>query len=234
MTDAPSRRRWARHFVYRTERTATTWKFRVALVVVAVLLLWASRGWWTVSIGRSLVCEADGAHSDALLVENFDVDYLVFERAADLRRAGVAPRVIVPVETDAGTSRPNDVAMGTTEVLIRIARLGQVDFVPIRIVEPISLNAARDVLAFLEREHIRSVTVISPLFRSERSARVYRSTLGPAGVTVSCEPARSEYRLDTWVHSWHGIEDVVEQWIKLQYYRWYVLPFVARRNLGHH
>jgi hypothetical protein len=31
--------------------------------------------------------------------------------------------------------------------------------------------------------------------------------------------------VDRWTGSWHGIEDVIEQLIKLQYYRLYVLPF---------
>jgi hypothetical protein len=31
-----------------------------------------------------------------------------------------------------------------------------------------------------------------------------------------------------WAQSWHGIQGVSEQFLKLQYYRFYVLPFVAR------
>ena len=31
--------------------------------------------------------------------------------------------------------------------------------------------------------------------------------------------------MNTWTESWHGIQEVVEQWLKLQYYRLYVLPF---------
>ena len=46
-----------------------------------VVVVWLTRGWWTVAIARSLVCDANGAPSDAILVENFDPDYLVFERA---------------------------------------------------------------------------------------------------------------------------------------------------------
>ena len=91
------------------------------LVVVAA---WLTHGWWTVAVARSLVCDANAAPSDAILVENFDTDYLVFERAAELRRAGLAPRVLIPVLADSRTSEPNDVAMGTAQVMARIARLG--------------------------------------------------------------------------------------------------------------
>jgi len=30
----------------------------------------------------------------------------------------------------------------------------------------------------------------------------------------------------TWTREWHGIQSVVEEWLKLQYYRLYVLPRV--------
>ena len=107
-------------------------------------------------------------------------------------------------------------------------RLGPMEIVPLRGGEPISLNAAYDVLRFLEREHIHSVTVVSPLFRSRRSALVYGAVLGPAGITVRCEPVRGMRDVNSWTRSWHGVQDVAEQWLKLQYYKWYVLPFRLR------
>ena len=190
MPQSPDHRRWTRHFLYRTERTRTTWKFRFAFVAFVVIAVWLTRGWWSVTIARSLVCDRNGAPSDAILVENFDPDYLVFERATELRRAGFAPRVLVPIPTDPGTSAANGVALGTTEMLARMAHLDAIDIVPTRLVEPISLNAARDILRFIERERIRSVIVVSPLFRSRRSALVYGATLGRAGITVRCEPGQ--------------------------------------------
>lgn len=219
--------RWTRHFVYRTEHTRTTWKFRVGFVAAVVATAWLTRGWWTASIARSLVCEANRAPSDAILVENFDPDYLVFERAAWLRQAGFATRSLVPVHADSG-AEPNAVALGAADMMAKIARLGAMEIVPIRDVEPISLNAAYDVLRFIEGERIRSVIVVSPLFRSRRSALVYGATLGRAGITVRCEPVRGTQEMNTWTRSWHGVQNVAEQWLKLQYYRLYVLPFRMR------
>ena len=220
--------RWKRHFVYRAEHTRTTWKFRVGLVALVVVAAWLTRGWWTVAVARSLVCDGNRAPSDAILVENFDTDYLVFERATRLRRAGFSTRVLVPIPADSSPSGTNAVALGTAEVIAKIARLGVMDIVPIREVEPISLNAAHDVLRFMERERIRSVIVVSPLFRSRRSALVYGATLGSAGITVRCEPVPGTRDVTTWTRSWHGVQDVAEQWLKLQYYRLYVLPFRLR------
>jgi hypothetical protein len=86
------------------------------------------------------------------------------------------------------------------------------------------LNAVRDMQRFLEREHIRSLIVVMPLFRSRRSALVYAAILGRAGIAVRCEPVQGPVGVDNWTRSWHGIQDVLEQWLKLQYYRLYVLP----------
>lgn len=217
--------RWTRHFVRRTERTRTTWKLRLSAVLLLVVLMWVSRGWWTVAVARSLVCDENPAPSDAILIENFDPDYFLFERATLLRRAGLAERVLVPIRTDSDNAKPNAVALGTAELMASIARLGPFEIVPIREVEPISLNAAHDVLRFVERQRIHSVLVVSPLFRSRRSALVYRATLGRAGITVWCEPVPEIRAVDTWTETSHGIQNVAEQWIKLQYYRLYVLPF---------
>ncbi len=217
--------RWTRHVFYRAVQTKTTWKFRVGLVAVVLLAGWLTRGWWSVAIASSLVCDANVAPSDAILIENFDPAYLAFETAARLRHAGVAPRVLVPVARSGDNAQANPVALGVAELMTNIARLGSIEVVPIREVEPISLNAARDILRFMERERIRSVVVVSPLFRSRRSILVYEAALGPAGIAVKCEPVRDNRDPNTWMNSWHGIQNVSEQFLKLQYYRLYVLPF---------
>ena len=225
MPETPKASRWTRHLFYRAEHTRTTWKLRLGLLALVVVTTWLTSGWWTAAIGRSLVCDASLAPSEAILVENFDPDYLVFERARELRRAGIAARVLVPVSTDPGTQDPNDVALGVAEVMARISRIGAIEIIPIRQVESISLNAARDVRRFLEREHIRSVTVVTPLYRSRRSALVYGATLGRAGIAARCEPVQGPRAANGWRLSTHGIQEVAEQWLKLQYYRLYVLPF---------
>jgi len=218
---------WTRHFFYRGEFTRTTWKFRLGLIALVLVSAWLTRSWWTVAVARSLVCEANAAPSDAILLENFDPSYLVFERAARLRKAGVAQRVLVPVPADSEASDSNPVAAGMAELLARLARVGAIEIVPVREVEPISLNAALDLQHFVDQQRIRSILVVSPFFRSRRSSLVYQRTLGRSGVTIHCDPVEETRGISTWTRSWHGIEDVTEQWLKLQYYRFYVLPFRA-------
>lgn len=223
----PSVRAWRRHVFYRTEHTRTTWRFRIGSIALLGLLVWATSGWWAAAIARSLICDRSVAPSDAILVENFDPEYLLFERARQLRNAGLAPRVLVPVvKSDAGGDA-DVVARSITELMVHLSRVGPVELIPVREVEPISLNAAHDVLRFAQRENIRSVIVVSPLFRSRRSALVYGATLGQAGVTIRCDVVEGARDPATWTDTWHGIQNAAEQWLKLQYYRWYVLPFRA-------
>src|SRR5262245_45502090 len=87
---------WSRHFFYRKESIRTTWKCRLALLLLSMLLVSVTRGFWMLKIGQSLVCTEEIRPSDVLLVENFNPDYLVFERAAALHKMGLAARVLVP------------------------------------------------------------------------------------------------------------------------------------------
>lgn len=217
--------RWTRHFVYRAERTRTTWKLRLGVLALALGALWLTSGWWTVAIGRSLVCEPDRAPADAILVENLDQEYLLFERAEELRRRGVAKRVLVTVAAHPGTRDPKAVELGTAEVMARIARLGEFEVIPVDQQEPITLNTARGVRRYAEQAGIRSLIVTTSLLRSRRTDLVYDAALRQQGIAVRCEPVEGLDNPANWTRTWHGIQKVVEQWFKLQYYRFYVLPF---------
>ena len=217
---------WRHHLVYREERLRTTWKLRAAGALVFATAVWLAQPWWTSALGNSLICSGETAPSDAILIENFDIDYLLFERARELRRRGLAPRVLVPVPVDANGSL-NRVPAALTRMMGELARLESFEVVPVREVEPISMNAARDILDYLKVKGIRSVMVVTPLFRSKRSELVYDSVFGPAGIAVRCQPVEGTRDARSWTESWHGIQNVVEQWGKLQYYKFYVMPFAS-------
>jgi len=215
---------WYRHFFYRRECVRTTWKFRALLALPLVLLFLTTR-LWTTAIGNSLVCEERLDQSEALLLENFDPDYLVFERATALRRSNVAHRILVPVVAD-GRARDgvNAISQGAAELMARVAHLPAIELIPIVEREPISLNAARQLLAALQQRNVRSMTVVAPGFRSARSRLVYSSVLAPAGIEVRCSPVFGRKSPRNWTDTWHGIQEVSLQFLKLQYYRFWVLP----------
>src|SRR5438876_656723 len=159
----------------------TAWKVSLALAIVIIVAVLTSR-FWTTQIARSLVCAEDLAPSDAILVENFDPNYLLFERAAALEKARVAPTTLVPVEASPDVTVANPISSGIAEVMIRQARLRTWQMIPIGYTEPISLNAALQIRAHFTADRVTSVIVVSPGFRSRRSSLVYRATLGAVGV----------------------------------------------------
>jgi hypothetical protein len=214
---------WHRHFFYRKESIKTTWKFRLALLMLVILLISVTRGFWMLQIGQSLVCTEEISPSDVILVENFNLHYLVFERAAALHKAGFAARVLVTTDASRDPERANPVSQSIAELMSQVAQLQNPTILPIQIFEPISLNAAYQIRDFLSKEHLSSVIVVTDGFRSKRSALVYHAVLGHAGIKVSCMPVFGERTPENWAVTWHGIEQVTEQFLKLQYYRFYIL-----------
>src|SRR5437867_4872602 len=118
-----------------------SWKLALGLLVVILATTLTSR-FWTAQIARSLTCAESLAPSDAMLVENFDPHYLLFERAAELEKDGLAPLTLVPVETSHEPNVANPVSLGIAEVMARQARLRRWRVVLMTTTEPISLNAA--------------------------------------------------------------------------------------------
>lgn len=214
---------WHRSLVYRKEVLKTTWKLRLFIGLVLAAVVIVPRGFWAKEIGQSLACEEDVVHSDALLVENFDINYPVFQRAAALQRAGVSSRALVPVNTGVGPSALKEMSGQFVEVMARVARLREFEIIPFEEKEPISLNAAKQIRDFLKKEHINSVIVVSPGFRSRRSQMVYKSALEPAGIRVGCIAVFGTRTPLNWTSTWHGIQEAGQQFLKLQYYRFYVL-----------
>ena len=175
---------WQSHFFCRKTLLKTTWKLRLAVLLVLPFLGFVTRGFWTLWVGQSLICREQTPPSDALLLENFDPDYLVFEHAAALHKAGLAPRIFVPVSASFDFARPDTLPKNIAEVMTHLAWMPEPEFIPIQEIEPISLNAAHQIRDYLAAEHLKSVIVVSPGFRSQRSFLIY-AVLSPAGIAVS-------------------------------------------------
>jgi len=218
--------RWARYFVTKKEVVKTTWAFKAALTTALVLMVYLTEPAWAHAVAESLICGQDEhlARVDAILIDDFESDYVLFERARHLQEAGVSSRIIAPVNvlTDGSIS---PVSQAVVDVLARQARVRFVSTVPVGDGEPISLNAAFRIKRFVTENGIRSLMVVTPAFRSERSMMIYRAVLEPVGASAHCAPVFGGRTPENWTRTWHGIQDVALQFGKLQYYRWYVLPF---------
>ena len=64
---------------------------------MSLWLLWAAAAFWAGALARVTFLPGAGARDRhwRIVVENFDVNYLVFERAAELRRKGRDGRIVV-------------------------------------------------------------------------------------------------------------------------------------------
>jgi hypothetical protein len=199
------------------------WRW-VAVPVAVVLAGVLARGLWLPLIGQSLVCSEELTSADVIVVENFDPDYRLFERAAALQREGLSTRVLVPTPTSSNDSREvNLVSRRIVELMADLARIRNLEIVPIEEIEPYSLNAARQIRDYLSEGRVRSVLVVSPAFRSKRSSLVYRAILDPAGIRAHCLAVFGQHTPSNWTASWHGIQAATEQFVKLQFYRFYVV-----------
>jgi hypothetical protein len=210
-------------------------KIRLTLLAIATVLVGGIRYLWMSQIGPSLICAEQVGRSDLILVDNSDQNYLLFERAAALRKAGLADKVAVPINADAGRKPvPNIVASGVAEVMARVAWLGEFEIVPIVETEPITLHTAYQVRDYMAKRRVRSVLIAVSAFRSRRTAMIYDSVMKKAGMTVRCIPVVGKSNAENWRDTWHGIESVTEQFLKLQYYRFYVLPFAVNDAEAQH
>ena len=222
---------WRRFAFRRKERLVTTWKFRILLVMCGSLLVSATRGSWIPATAQSLICREDIRPSDLILVDNSDADYLAFEHAANLRKSGMAPRVAVPTQEDPhNPDAANSMFADIAGVMARVAWLGDFDTIPVPEQEPITLNVAYRVKDYVTRRQIRSMIISVPAFRSRRTMLIYEAVMRDAGVSVRCAPIFGRTTTATWTQSWHSIEDVGEQFMKLQYYRFDVLPFLSHHQ----
>jgi hypothetical protein len=173
-------------------------------------------------IGRCLVCETELLPADLIIVDNLETDYLAIERAGELRNGGFARRVLIPVQLSRNGKYPNLVSRRFAEVMCEVAGIESPEIVAVKHEEPYSLNVAKQVVERLRSQSLSSVIVVSPAFRSERTFRIYQEIFAASGTNLYCVPSRQGRNPNNWWKSTHGVQEVVLEFLKLQYYRFWV------------
>jgi len=213
---------WKCHLVRRKEVWATTWTFRIGIVVLLAAVLIPTRAFWLEQLGRSLIHDDTPSVSDVIVVENYDQEYLLFETASRLLRTGISERLIVPTSVFDDPTIPGAVYQGFSEVMLRVARIEHAEILPVSHQEPVTLTVARQVADTLQEQGVRSVIVVAGRFRTRRTYAVYRQVFEPLGIAVTVVAARSSRTPENWWHTTHGVQQVFLEFIKLQYYRLFV------------
>jgi hypothetical protein len=215
---------WRRQLVYRTTGYRTTWKLRLLVVGLLLVLPIATRTWWVPALGWSLVSDSEFERPDLILIDNLDHDFQLFEKAADLQRRGIGKEVLVPVHASWQDPEQMDpVERGIAEVMSREAHLHSAKFLRIRGKEPITLNAARTVADSLKGSRVKTVLIVTSGFKSKRIRLIFSKVLSEVGIDAYCLPVWGAHRPGSWTASWHGMQEVFLQLAKLGYYRLWVL-----------
>ena len=175
-------------------------------------------------MSESLVCEDPLAPSDAVLVESWGKPFLAgLSHAAALQREGYAGRTIVVRLIPRENEFMSPEAMEQIwELYCQSVGLRNTEVAAVKQVEPITLNMARQVGQLLKGQQIKSVRLVSPVFHSKRSLLSYREILEPLGIRVRCTPVSGAIDRYYWWKTNHDIVMVIEEFLKLQYYRIFV------------
>jgi len=173
---------------------------------------------------ESLVCVRGEAPSDAILIDNVEYSYLLFEHAQELKSQGLASTVLVPILGEDSEAGPTEVSLGFVDVMCRAAHISECITFSVPAVEPFSLNLARSTAQELQTRGIRSVLLVTDGFRSRRDFDLYAAVLRPLNITVHCQPVFGTRTPLNWSDSTHGVQEVGLQLMKLWYYRITVMP----------
>jgi len=216
------RKNW---FLYEVRKLKTTWKLRIGVILALILFALLTGNYWLVAIGHSLVHEDELVRSDVILIEDFELgDYLLYEAAAGLQDRELGTRVLVTGWTRSNRTSPDPWVRQVIQTISSAAGVEGPEIIGMRELEPITLNVARQLGDALRKDNVRSVIVVSNAFRSNRSSRVYRKVLEPLGIQVYIAPVFGTRKPKNWWRTWHGIQEVIQEFLKLQYYRFFVLP----------
>jgi hypothetical protein len=214
--DAP---RWSSPRVYRW-RAVVVAIFCIGIVCIGIAV---SRNYWLRTLGNSLVSQPSLGSGEAILIDNVETNYLLFERAQRLEAQGLSALVLVPVLGYEGGDPSGSVPMGFVDVMCGISRLKNCTTFGVPEREPISLNVAKHCAEELRARGIHSVIIVTEGFRSRRAAEIYLNVFKPLGITVYIQPVFGHRTPENWYSSWHGVQEIGLQFAKLWYYRLAVL-----------
>jgi len=95
--------------------------------------------------------------------------------------------------------------------------------IPIEPKDPITLNLARQVFEYLKPKGYKRIILISESYHSYRSKLAFEKVFENSGIQVSAIPAELGITKDNWWKTDSGLSTTFSEFIKLIYYRLFVL-----------
>jgi hypothetical protein len=189
------------------------------VIAIAIVMSYGQCGRWLPALAETLLCEQHTGVADAVVIDNVQPNYLLFERAQRIQADGLARLVLLPIPAVLQDGTPSDVYVGFMEVMCRIARVAECTPFTAPGYEPISLTVAEGVARESQLRGVRSILLVSSKLRSRRTEAIFKQVLDRRGVRVLCQPVAGTYSTRDWFKTTHGVQDFVLQFGKLWYYR---------------
>ncbi|OGG57283.1 MAG: hypothetical protein A3F84_02170 [Candidatus Handelsmanbacteria bacterium RIFCSPLOWO2_12_FULL_64_10] len=212
-------------FFVRREVRRLRLRFKVGLIAVALGAAWLLAPLYLPLIADPLVVDYKGLETEALVAEGwFALDHSRARAIARVCRNGQRVYVIVnekaEIEDDYGfkLDRP-----GLS--MLNLARAGgDTSGVTVLLMyrpPDIPGNTALYAVQLrdrLQRDGVRSFTLVTDSFHSRRSYLIYSRAFAGSGVTIDCYPSPITFDRDNWWRKSSGMQYIMAEYVKLIYY----------------
>ncbi|MCS7043364.1 MAG: YdcF family protein [Bryobacteraceae bacterium] len=194
----------------------------LAMLVLALALLWAGR-WRLLALAGSFLVDADPVQrADLIFLLNGDLDTRP-AAAAELWRQGLAPLVAI---ARSESSRAVEMGLVPNVTDLAIVMLEKMGVPRNRIAElpfPGGVTSTRDeaeaLRQYLEAHPARSVLIVTNAIHTRRARRIFLKALEGRRVRVAMYSVPDRrYRVDRWWENEHGFLGVYNEYLKLAYY----------------
>ncbi len=217
-------RRWFendRFFVTRRVRRLRI-RFKIGLSATIFLVGWSLAPIWLPLVADPLVADYAGMVTEAVVVEGWFA--LDIRKAEETSRIYNGQRVYVVVnENDEdiygfGLDRLGQSKTNLFRAGIDTSKAFMV-LIPERSKSPgyTAFNADR-VRERLLQDGIRSFTLVTDSFHSQRSSLIYNRVFKGTGIVLDCYPSPQEFDRTNWWRYSSGIQYLVREYLKLCYY----------------
>lgn len=212
-------------FFVRREVRRLRLRFKVGLIAVVFGAAWLSAPVWLPLAVDPLVAPYAGAPTEAIVAEGwFALDHSMAKEIARICRSGQRVYVIVnekaEVEDDygfkldrPGQSRLNLARAGVDTSRTTILLMSRPPDIP----GNTALYAVQ-LRDRLQRDGIRSFTLVTDSFHSRRSCLIYSRAFAGSGIAIDCYPAPLGFDRRNWWRKSSGMQYVMAEYVKLVYY----------------
>lgn len=188
---------------------------RLLLLLVVVLVVFHQV--WLSALGDFLVARDELRQADVIVVLAGNSPYRV-QHAAELYRAGWAPRVLVSNELVLSHG------VEASWLALRQAGLVQID-VPdeaLLALEPVAQSTHHEAITsrdLMLRHGWRSAILVTDPFHMRRALLAFRGAWQPAGLELIASPAEnSKYTVSGWWRDPNKATRVIQEYVKYPYY----------------